>query len=240
MNVKDLMSREVRSVRMSDRLDAAARVMWEQDCGLCPVVDSSNVLVGVVTDRDLCMASYTQGKAVAEIPVTAVMARGLRTCKPEDAVTAAMGTLQQAQLHRLPVVDARGVLVGMLSISDLARCAQTRPAALDAALVLKAIAAIRTPRRVAVATGTAQVVAGAAPAVGKPTAAAAITTTSPAAPSPGSATFANPIVSKPAPAAPAMAAPSAAKPAAAAKPAVAAKPAAAARPAKSKGKGKKG
>ena len=237
MNVKDLMSREVRSVRMTDRLDAAARVMWEQDCGLCPVVDSTNVLVGVVTDRDLCMASYTQGKPVAEIPVTAVMARGLRTCKPEDAAMAALGTLQQAQLHRLPVVDARGVLVGVLSISDLARCAHTRPATLDAAAVLKAIAAIRAPRRAAasaiapLAAPTAAVVsAPAAPMAAKPAAAAAMV-----APAANAATFANPVGPK------AIAvAPVAATPAVVTKPAIAAKPAMAAKPGKHKGKGKRG
>ncbi len=226
MNVKDLMSREVRSVRMTDRLDAAARVMWEQDCGLCPVVDSSNVLVGVVTDRDLCMASYTQGKPVAEIPVTAVMARGLRTCKPDDAATSALATLQQAQLHRLPVVDARGALVGVLSISDVARAAQARPAALDAGAVLKAIAAIRAPRRAAapaVIAAAPVVSAPVAPAAPKPVAATATATI--ATPAPTSATFANP--AKPVAAAPVVAP-------------VAAKPAFAAKPAKNKGKGKKG
>ena len=147
MNVKDVMTREVRSVRMADRLDAAARLMWEQDCGLAPVVDSSNVLVGVLTDRDLCMATYTQGRPLAEIPVTAVMARMLRTIKPDDSLAAAMVVLQQAQVHRLPVVDARGVLVGLLAVNDLVRLAAVRPSALDAAAVVKCLAAIGASRR---------------------------------------------------------------------------------------------
>lgn len=142
MNVQEVMRREVRSVRMADRLDAAARLMWEQDCGIAPVVDSSNVLVGVVTDRDLCMATYTQGRLLAEIPVTAVMARMLRTCRAEDSLAVALQTLQQAQLHRLPVVDARGVLVGMLSCNDLVRLAAARPTVLDPKQVVGALAAI--------------------------------------------------------------------------------------------------
>lgn len=152
MNVQEVMRGSVRSVRMADRLDAAARLMWEQDCGIAPVVDSSNVLVGVVTDRDLCMATYTQGRVLAEIPVTAVMARMLRTCRAEDSLDTAMQTLQQAQLHRLPVVDGRGVLVGMLSCNDLIRLAATRPAALDpkkVVAVLAAIGALRQPVPVA-------------------------------------------------------------------------------------------
>ena len=162
MNVKDVMTREVRSVRMADRLDAAARLMWEQDCGIAPVVDSSNVLVGVVTDRDLCMATYTQGRVLAEIPVTAVMARMLRTCRAEDSLDTAMQTLQQAQLHRLPVVDGRGVLVGMLSCNDLVRLAATRPAALDPKKLVAVLAAIGALRQAVPSRG--QTKPGCAPA----------------------------------------------------------------------------
>lgn len=153
MNVKEVMSREVRTIRMVDRLDAAARIMWEHDCGIVPVVDGNQGLVGVVTDRDLCMASYTQGRPLAEISATAVMARAVRTCKPDDALAAVLATMQQVQVHRLPVVDARGVVVGMLAISDLVRLAQSRPLAIDASGVLKTLAAIVAPRRAAVPPG---------------------------------------------------------------------------------------
>lgn len=154
MNVNELMSREPRVVRTADRLDAAARVLWEQDCGIVPVVDASNVVVGVLTDRDLCMATYTQGRPLDGLPVAAVMARTVRTCRPDDSLATAMATMQQQQVRRLPVVDARGVLVGVLSTNDLVRAAQTRPAALDAGSVVKLLAAIGAPRRVAANTGT--------------------------------------------------------------------------------------
>lgn len=195
MNVKDVMTREVRSVRMADRLDAAARLMWEQDCGIAPVVDSSNVLVGVLTDRDLCMATYTQGRPLSEIPVTAVMARMLRTIKPDDTLATAMGVLQQAQVHRLPVVDARGVLVGLLAVNDLVRLAAARPGALDATAVVKCLATIGASRRatnVGAATASASAPA-AAPAVaslgaggGKPVKVVAAASSSPS-PAPSAA-----------------------------------------------------
>jgi CBS domain-containing protein len=127
MNANDLMTRGPRSVRTTDRLDAAARVLWEQDCGIVPVVDAANVLVGVVTDRDLCMASYTQGRPLDEIAVVGPMARQLRTCRPDDA---------------------RGVLLGIVSINDIVRVAHNRPAALDAASIVKTLALIGAPRRV--------------------------------------------------------------------------------------------
>lgn len=187
MNVKDVMTREVRSVRMADRLDAAARLMWEQDCGIAPVVDSSNVLVGVLTDRDLCMATYTQGRPLAEIPVTAVMARMLRTIKPDDTLATAMGVLQQAQVHRLPVVDARGVLVGLLAVNDLVRLAAARPGALDAMAVVKCLAAVCASRRAtnaeaapaAVAPAVAPAVASLAAGGGKPVKVVAAASSSP-------------------------------------------------------------
>ncbi len=146
MNVLDVMSREPRAVRTVDRLDEAARILWEQDCGFVPVVDGAHTLVGVLTDRDLCMASYTQAKAVANVPVLAVMARELTTCQPEDSLAVAMDKMAAAQVHRLPVVDVRGVLVGVLSSSDLIQFAAARPTAMAAAKVLATVAAITKPR----------------------------------------------------------------------------------------------
>ena len=165
MQAKELMAREPRAVRLHERLDAAARVMWEQDCGFCPVLDSTGVLIGVLTDRDLCMAAYTQGKALFELPVTAAMARSVRTVRAEDTVQAVLAVMQQAQVHRAPVVDARGMLVGIVSTNDLVRAAANRPAAIDANLVIKALATIGAPRALAVpATATASAVATPRPA----------------------------------------------------------------------------
>ena len=165
MQAKELMAREPRAVRLHERLDAAARVMWEQDCGFCPVLDSTGVLIGVLTDRDLCMAAYTQGKALFELPVTAAMARSVRTVRAEDTVQAVLAVMQQAQVHRTPVVDARGMLVGIISTNDLVRAAANRPAAIDANLVIKALATIGAPRALAVpATATASAVATPRPA----------------------------------------------------------------------------
>ncbi len=167
MNIKEVMSKEPRTVRMVDRLDSAARVLWDQDCGIVPVVDGNQAIVGVVTDRDLCMASYTQGKALAEIPVTAAMARVVRTCKPDDTIAGVLATMQQHQVHRLPVVDARGVVVGVVAMNDLIRLAQARPAAVDGALVLKTLAAIGASRRAAKPAVAAAAVPAAPPAPAK-------------------------------------------------------------------------
>ena len=120
--------------------------MWEQDCGFVPVVDGANMLVGVVTDRDLCMASYMQGAPIASIPVVAVMVSEPVTCGPGATLKAAMGTLTEQQVHRLPVVDSKGALVGVLSMNDVMQVAQARLNVVTAASVLATMAAITKPR----------------------------------------------------------------------------------------------
>jgi len=62
MNASDVMTKTVRSCSAGDSLQRAAQLMWEGDCGSVPVVDSDNRVVGILTDRDIAMAAYTQGR----------------------------------------------------------------------------------------------------------------------------------------------------------------------------------
>jgi CBS domain-containing protein len=157
MKASELMTREPRAVRVGERLDAAARILWESDCGIAPVVDSEGALVGVLTDRDLCMAVFTQGRTLSELGATSVMSTAVRTCRPDDSVATVMTTMREAQVHRLPVVDARGVLVGIISTNDLVRAAHSRPAAFDTAMLVRCLAGIGAPRNAAAEGTEAQV-----------------------------------------------------------------------------------
>jgi CBS domain-containing protein len=124
MKIDQLMTRPVLTCRPSDGLDAAARIMWEHDCGCVPVVvpaDGDDRVVGMITDRDVCMAAYTQGLPLTAIPVEAAMAHEVRSCRPTDSVGDALRILAGNQIRRLPVLDAGGLLVGMVSLADLAR-----------------------------------------------------------------------------------------------------------------------
>lgn len=124
MKVEQLMTREVRTCRTTDRLDTAARIMWERDCGVVPVVSDDGEgprVVGMLTDRDICVATYMQGRPLGEIPVASAMSKRLCSCRPSDTIVVALKVLQTNQLHRLPVVDANERLVGMLSLADIAR-----------------------------------------------------------------------------------------------------------------------
>jgi CBS domain-containing protein len=155
MKVENLMTKSVRTCRPDESLNDAARIMWECDCGAVPVVSSDGAgrLVGVITDRDIGMAAYTQGRTLREIPVREVMARELQCCRPSDTVAEAEQVMRRAQVRRLPVVDDSGHVIGLLSLADLAREAvrerrAKRPAVRETG-VAETLAAICEPRHAA-------------------------------------------------------------------------------------------
>lgn len=121
MRVEDVMSTQVRTCRPQDTLEAAARLLWDRDCGSVPIVDESSRVVGILTDRDICMAAYFHGQPLYTIPVSEVMTREVFTCKADDLLPQAVKILQERQVRRLPVVDPEGRLVGLLSLADLAQ-----------------------------------------------------------------------------------------------------------------------
>jgi CBS-domain-containing membrane protein len=137
------MTRTVRACAIHDTLNAAARIMWDHDCGCAPVVDAHGRLAGIVTDRDVCMAAYTQGVPLAAVPVERAMSARVISCARGDDLDTAHRLMRTHLIHRLPVVDTRGHLLGILSLSDLVRHARTNSAppseAVEVATTLYAI-----------------------------------------------------------------------------------------------------
>ena len=119
MDVKRIMRHQIPNCGPDDTLNMAARIMWEEGCGSVLVVDPECRPVGFLTDRDICMAAYTQGRRLAEIKVETAMARRIVCCAEEDDLSHAMKLMRDSCLSRLPVVDGQGVLVGLLSLDDL-------------------------------------------------------------------------------------------------------------------------
>lgn len=119
MRVQDIMTRDVQSCGPESDLAQAAMIMWKSDCGSVPVVNAERKVVGMITDRDICMAVSTRNKLASEIKVGEVISGRVFACAPDDRIRDAMETMQSAQLRRLPVVDNDGVLHGILSINDL-------------------------------------------------------------------------------------------------------------------------
>lgn len=154
MRIHELMTPAPRSCRPGDSLDRAARDMWEHDIGSLPVVNEAGVVVGMITDRDICMAAFLGGRAPHELTVAQAMARHVVTCRPDDAGGAVRQLMADHQVRRIPVVDGEGRLRGVLSLADLAleaqrargaATAEIRPA--DVAQLLAAVCAPRKPRR---------------------------------------------------------------------------------------------
>lgn len=128
MLVADLMTRNALSVQPSSKLSDAAHIMWEGDCGALPVVDEvSGHVVGMVTDRDICMACWTRGAAPGDVFVSDAMSQHLVHCHPEETIERAEMVMNANQIRRLPVVDADERLLGILSLADIARATEAAP-----------------------------------------------------------------------------------------------------------------
>lgn len=150
MKVMDVYMRDPVKCGPDSNLAAAARAMWEFDCGIVPVIDAGGLLMGVVSDRDITMAALTKNRPPSEIHVREVMTGAVRTCRPEDDIAEAMKTLAAHRLRRLPVVDGEGRLLGMLSLSDLVHRGQipgTGPDEIPGQELLAMLKEVLNPRR---------------------------------------------------------------------------------------------
>jgi len=123
---RDIMHTPVTCIRADQTLASAARHMAESGVGALPICGLDDRLQGMVTDRDICMAAYTQGKPLAQIPVASAMASHVITCRAKDSLDTAEKRMRMQQIRRIAVVDGAGHPVGVLSLNDLARDAITR------------------------------------------------------------------------------------------------------------------
>lgn len=150
MHVEALMTKDVKTCVPSDSLQAAAKIMWDRDCGCVPVVDDSKNVVGMITDRDICMATMLQGARPQDIAVEKVMSRGIHTCQPQNSIEQAEKILETHRVRRLPVTDGAGRLIGLISINDIAREAerefQAGASEVKIEGLAEALSAVCTPR----------------------------------------------------------------------------------------------
>ena len=121
LNVERIMTKEVKTCRENDTLQTAARIMWDADCGCVPIVDDADHVVGMITDRDICMATMLKGTRPQDLFVNGVMTRQVHSCRPNDSVEEAERVLARYQIRRLPVTDTYGRLVGIVSLNDIGR-----------------------------------------------------------------------------------------------------------------------
>jgi len=121
MKVEDVMTRDVEFCTLETNLATAAMQMWNRDCGVLPVVDDQRKVIGMITDRDICMKAATNHQDIAAIRVEELISDPIHTCKLDADIREALETLQRALVRRLPVVNDEGQIEGIVSVSDILR-----------------------------------------------------------------------------------------------------------------------
>jgi CBS domain-containing protein len=119
MRVLEMMMGTPYFCRPESNLGEATELMWKGNCGFLPVVGSEGKVVGVVTDRDICIALGTQGRPSGEVAVGDVMSKKAFFCAPEDDVHVALGAMREGRVRRLPVIAKEGTLVGVISMDNV-------------------------------------------------------------------------------------------------------------------------
>lgn len=119
MKVEEVMSANPKACTLTDNLSTAAGLMWEHDCGIVPVVVEEGKVVGLITDRDICMAANMKARQLSDIVVADVISGDIYACKPDEDIRSALKTMQENKVRRLPVIAADGTLQGILSMNDV-------------------------------------------------------------------------------------------------------------------------
>lgn len=119
MKVREIMTRTAVFCGPESTLEEATFLMRRHNCGFLPVVGDGGNVIGVITDRDMCIALGARNRKPSDLRVWDVMPHKLFTCMEGDDVHCALKTLRGAKVRRLPVIDRDGALAGVLSIDDI-------------------------------------------------------------------------------------------------------------------------
>lgn len=119
MLLRDVMTRDVEIVRPDAPLRDAARLRREIDVGPIPVCDGER-LIGMLTDRDITIRAVAEGRDPNTTCVRDVMTPDVACCFEDQDVEQAAALMEERQIRRLPVLDERKRLVGIVSLGDLA------------------------------------------------------------------------------------------------------------------------
>lgn len=119
---KDIMTENPTCCTPEQGIRDAARIMKEVDCGCVPVVEGNGRvrLVGVITDRDICLRAVEPGRDIETTTVGECMSRDPACCGPDADLAEVERLMQERQVRRIPIIDGDGNIMGMVSQADLA------------------------------------------------------------------------------------------------------------------------
>jgi CBS domain-containing protein len=126
MKVKEIMTPNAKAIWLTESLADAAQLMWENDCGVLPIIKDGRKVIGMITDRDICMAAAMRDKNPSGVSVEEVMMGLVYSLDPEDEIDEALKAMQEHKIRRLPVINAEGELKGILSMNDIVLNARTK------------------------------------------------------------------------------------------------------------------
>ena len=119
MKVKDVMKSDVGFCAADDSLMRAAELMRSRDCGVVPVVDEEKRVVGMLTDRDLCLAVVARNRKASDVKCGELLGGRLIVCAPEDKLEDALRKMRKHQIKRLAAIGRSGEIVGILTVADV-------------------------------------------------------------------------------------------------------------------------
>ena len=117
---KEIMTSSPQCCSAETLLNEVANLMVEADCGEIPVVDSSNRVIGVVTDRDIVCRVVAKGKNPSAVTAAECMTEPVVVVKEDTPIEDVMRVMEENQIRRVPVVDASGCCCGIISQADVA------------------------------------------------------------------------------------------------------------------------
>lgn len=147
MKVKDAMTDRPYYCQPEHNLGSATELMWNANCGFLPVQSADGKVIGVITDRDICIALGTRNCLAGEVRVGEVMSGRLYSCAPDDDIHMALQTMREAKIRRLPVMAPNRTLVGVLSMDDILSLAEPSSPGKDPGLSCDEV--VRTFRSIA-------------------------------------------------------------------------------------------
>ena len=119
MTVQDMMRKSPRYCTANMSLAEVTERLWLCGCGALPVVDVGKNVVGIITDRDICVALGTRDRRPSELMVEQAMSRQVAICNSSDEIHTALDIMKKRKVRRVPVVGNTGQLEGILCLSDL-------------------------------------------------------------------------------------------------------------------------
>ncbi|HKA44221.1 MAG TPA: CBS domain-containing protein [Burkholderiales bacterium] len=126
MVVSEVMTRDVKIGSPDDALQRAAQLMEQNDFGMLPIGENDR-LVGMLTDRDIAVRAVAKGLSPQQCKVREVMSADVKYVYEDESIEQAARNMSKLQVRRLPVLDRKKRLVGIISLGDLA-LEKTKPA----------------------------------------------------------------------------------------------------------------